>query len=76
MAYKSMAPQLKMSCYNCQHFVVSSDMMNGQCFHNSSSNGKSAIGIGTCDSFNMKDTSKDYSPWSGLLRKQPVPLEV
>lgn len=51
MGYKSIAPQLKTSCYNCLHFEVSDDMLNGTCYFNIHHKGKAAIGIGTCESF-------------------------
>lgn len=69
MTYRSVAPQLKSSCYNCRHFQTSEDMLNGLCFHNTTDAGKAAIGIGTCGHFAMKcDT--EFS-WSRVIRRAP-----
>jgi hypothetical protein len=70
MAYKSVAPSLKISCYNCQFFQVSGDMMNGKCFLSPASTGKSAIGIGTCEHFAIKEKGGDHLPWSNLINEK------
>lgn len=76
MTYKSVAPDLKSSCYNCRFFQLSSDMMNGFC-HQSSPQGKSAIGIGTCGRFTEK-VGKQFG-WSNICptsTKTENPLTV
>ncbi|HEY0828331.1 MAG TPA: hypothetical protein VGE40_09565, partial [Bacilli bacterium] len=54
MNYRSMAPHINTSCYNCLFFEVSADMLNGTCHLSEQENGKSAIGVGTCDGFTKK----------------------
>jgi hypothetical protein len=67
MSYRSIAPQLKISCYNCRFFQLSDDMLNGMCFYHSRENGKAAIGIGTCSNFSMKGDA-EFS-WSSVLNR-------
>lgn len=70
MSYKSVSPQLKLSCYNCRYFQVSADLLNGMCFYKSAKEGMAAIGIGTCEQFAVKSDA-DFS-WSNVLSKNSV----
>lgn len=50
ITYKSTAPHLKMSCYNCKFFLIGDDMIQGTCeLKNYPS--PTVSGIGTCDEF-------------------------
>ena len=64
MSYRSVSPHIKLSCYNCRYFDVSSDMLNGFCRYNTKQS-KAAIGIGTCEQFSAKN-GPAFS-WSSML---------
>lgn len=61
MSYRCISPQLKFSCYNCKHYQVSDDMLNGLCFLHGDDHGKAAIGIGTCNEFTIKGPASDFA---------------
>lgn len=64
MSYRSVSPQLRLSCYNCRFYQVSDDMLNGFC-HRTPERKKAAIGIGTCNDFTAKGAS-DFS-WPDIV---------
>lgn len=69
MSYRCISPQLKFSCYNCKHYEVSGDMLNGLCYLNGRDHGKSAAGTGTCNAFAAKGASTDYA-WPSMAKSE------
>ncbi len=56
MKYRSIAPDIQTSCYNCRFFETSKDMLIGTCHYFGPDQVKSSIGIGTCDYFSVRTT--------------------
>ncbi|MEX2414953.1 MAG: hypothetical protein WD424_02320 [Paenibacillaceae bacterium] len=50
ITYKSTAPHLNKSCYNCEFFQIGDDMIQGTCERKSHPS-PTVSGIGTCDDF-------------------------
>lgn len=50
ITYKSTAPHLKKSCYNCKFFQMGDDMIQGTCERKSHPS-PTVSGIGTCNDF-------------------------
>jgi hypothetical protein len=57
MAYKSIAPHLNMSCYNCQFFRMGVNMLQGICERKNHPT-STVCGIGTCDEFTSMTTKE------------------
>lgn len=57
MTFHATSPHIKSSCYNCRHFQINKDMLNGTCHLHQQQ--KSAIG--TCGSFQRKVETRKFN---------------
>ena len=51
VTYKSTAPHINKSCYNCTFFLMGEDMIHGTCLAKKQPS-RYVCGIGTCNEFN------------------------